>query len=78
MFADSMSVFNAALNLPDDDRASLAFQLLQSLKPAGVLSEDDPQLEPELQRRSEAFESGQSQAADWDDVAARLRKALEK
>jgi putative addiction module component (TIGR02574 family) len=78
MFADSMSVFNAALNLPDDDRANLAFQLLQSLKPAGVLSEDDPQLEAELQRRLEAFESGQSQAADWDDVAARLRKALEK
>jgi putative addiction module component (TIGR02574 family) len=78
MSADSSSIFDAALNLPDNDRANLAFQLLQSLKPASIMSDDDLQLDTELHRRLEAFESGQSQAAKWDDVAARMRKALEK
>ena len=78
MSADSASVFNAALNLSDDDRASLAFQLLQSLKPSGILPEGNPQFDMELQRRLAAYESGQSEAADWDDVALRLRKVFEE
>jgi putative addiction module component (TIGR02574 family) len=78
MSTDSANLFDAALQLPDDDRANLAYQLLQSLKPAGILDEDDSQLDVLLEQRLERYESGESQAADWDDVAARLRKSLGK
>jgi putative addiction module component (TIGR02574 family) len=76
MFADSPSIFDAALNLSDADRANLAYQLLQSLKPVGILHEGDSRFDSELQRRLAAYESGQSEAADWDEVALRLRKVL--
>ena len=76
MSTDSANVFDAALGLPDGDRASLAYQLLQSLKPHAVMSEDDPNFVDELERRVAAYERGDSVAADWDDVALRLRHAL--
>jgi hypothetical protein len=62
--------------MSDDDRANLAFQLLQTLKPVGVLGEGDPQLDDLLQNRVEQYESGQSAAAKWQDVALRLRAHL--
>jgi putative addiction module component (TIGR02574 family) len=77
MSSDSTLIFAAALSLPDDDRANLAYQLLQSLKPAGILDEDDPQMDDLLQRRIDDYESGQSDAADWEDVALRLRQTLD-
>jgi putative addiction module component (TIGR02574 family) len=76
MSTDSTFVFDAALNLSDDDRASLAYQLLQSLKPAGIRTECDPQLDEELERRLNAYESNQSGASDWQDVVPRLRQIL--
>jgi putative addiction module component (TIGR02574 family) len=78
MSTDSANLFDAALQLPDDDRANLAYQLLQSLKPAGVLAEDDSQFDAELEQRLARFERGESQAADWNDVAIRLRDSLGK
>jgi putative addiction module component (TIGR02574 family) len=78
MSTDSANLFDAALQLPDNDRANLAYQLLQSLKPAGVLSEDDSRFDAELEQRLTRYESGQSQAANWDEVARRLRESLGK
>jgi putative addiction module component (TIGR02574 family) len=78
MSTDSANLFDAALQLPADDRANLAYQLLQSLKPDGALSEDDSGFDAELEQRLARYESGQSQAADWDDVATRLRESLRK
>jgi len=78
MSTDSTNLFNAALQLPDDDRASLAYQLLQSLTPAGILNEDDSELDAQLKQRLERYQSGQSQAADWSEVSARLRDSLGK
>jgi putative addiction module component (TIGR02574 family) len=78
MSTDSANLFDAALQLSDDDRASLAFQLLQSLKPAGIPHEDDLQFDSELDQRLARYESGESKAADWNDVAARLRESLGK
>jgi putative addiction module component (TIGR02574 family) len=77
MSTDSTNLFDAALQL-HDDRANLAYQLLQSLKPAGVLAEDYSQFDAELEQRLARYESGESQAADWDVVAARLRESLGK
>jgi len=51
---------------------------LQSLKPPGVPSEGDPELEAELERRVAAYEAGETSASDWGEVSQRLRDQLEK
>jgi putative addiction module component (TIGR02574 family) len=78
MSTDSAFIFDAALHLSDDDRANLAYQLLQTLKPPRILDEDDPRLDDMLQRRIEKYESGESEASNWEDVAARLRQTLDR
>jgi putative addiction module component (TIGR02574 family) len=78
MSTDSTNLFDAALQLPDDDRASLAYCLLQSLKPPGISNEDSPAFDALLEERLARYERGESQAGDWDDVATRLRKSLGK
>ena len=45
MSTDSSHIFDAALGLSADDRASLAYRLLQSLKPPGVRSDSDAKFE---------------------------------
>jgi len=78
MSTDSSHVFDAALGLSDEDRASLAYRLLQSLRPPGGCSDMDPGFEAELERRVAHYESGKTQASDWDEVTSRLREALDK
>ena len=70
------SIVDAALNLSDPERASLAYRLLQSLKPPKVLSDGDSQFESELDRRVDDFEAGRSSASDWDQAASRLQAKL--
>jgi putative addiction module component (TIGR02574 family) len=72
------SIVDAALNLPDSERANLAYRLLQSLKPPKVLSDANSQFEPELDRRVEDYEAGRTTASDWEEVAARLQAKLKK
>jgi len=76
MSSDTPNIVDAALHLPDRERASLAYRLLQSLKPAEVLTEGDDAFTAELERRVESYEAGESPAADWDQVAARLEAKL--
>ena len=73
----STQIIDAALSLPPDQRAELAYRLLQSLKPPGVLSDDDPEFESELQHRIAAYEAGEMQASDWGTVSERIRKVLD-
>ena len=76
MSTDSPDFLDAALSLPDRERASLAYQLLQSLKPPELVSDGNVKFEAELERRVEDYEAGRTGASDWDDVAARLRTKL--
>jgi putative addiction module component (TIGR02574 family) len=78
MTVDPTQILSAALSLSDDERAGLAFRLLQSLKPAKVLSDEDPAFEGELDRRVDAYEAGETSASDWDEVSERVRDALKK
>ena len=78
MSTNSSHVFDAALGLSEEDRASLAYRLLQSLQPPGVSGDSDPGFERELDRRVADYDAGRTQASDWDDAAARLREALEQ
>ena len=76
MSTDSNRILDAALSLPPGERADLAYRLLQSLKPPGVWSIDDPAFDAELERRMAAYESGQTPAEDWETVSERVRQAL--
>jgi putative addiction module component (TIGR02574 family) len=78
MSTNTASIFDAAMNLPSSDRASLAFQLLQSLRPSSAISEQDDDFDAILERRAADYDAGGTSAADWNDVATRLRIALEK
>ena len=71
-------IYGTALALPKENRAELACQLLQSLKPPTALSDEEPGFSAELERRVEAYEAGETAASDWDDVSERLRQALLK
>ena len=73
---ESASLYEAALSLPEQQRADLAYRLLESLEPAAGLSETSPGFEDELERRMRAYEQGTTTASDWDAVSARLRAAL--
>lgn len=76
MSTDSASFFDAALNLPVSERATLAYELLRSLDPPAALKEEDPQFFQEIVRRAEEYEAGRAEASDWNDVADRLRGAI--
>ena len=69
-------VFDAALTMPEERRAALAYQLLLSLpQPSGsAISADD--FESELDRRVATYEAGDSVASDWKDVSDRIQSAL--
>lgn len=70
-------LFTAALALPQQARAELAEQLVESLgKPPGVWSLDDPGFEEELNRRWQAYKSGEMPAYDWKEVLSRVRASL--
>ena len=77
MSTERANVFDVALSLSEGDRAQLAYKLLQSLKPPAALSVEDPGFEDELERRVEAYRTGETSATDWDAVSDRLRQALE-
>ena len=64
MSNDSPQLYHAALSLTDSERADLAYQLLQSLRPADVLSEENPDYHHELERRMAAYEAGETTASD--------------
>ena len=76
MSSNSPDLFDAALNLPDVERANLAYQLLQSLKPPATICEEEGEFEEELERRVADYDAGRTMASDWDEVAARLQRAL--
>ena len=76
MSTNSPELFDAALSLSDVERATLAYQLLQSLKPPATIRDMDDKLEEELEKRVADYDAGKTQASNWEDVAARLQRAL--
>jgi putative addiction module component (TIGR02574 family) len=69
-------VVAAALSLPDGERASLAFQLLVSLRNPKAMSEDDAGVFEELERRSAACDRGEVTTSSWEEIAERVRAAV--
>jgi putative addiction module component (TIGR02574 family) len=76
MSTDPADVVDVALSLTEEERAELAYTLIQSLKPPRVLSDVDPEFEEDLERRVQAYEAGETSAEDWNTVSDRLRESL--
>jgi putative addiction module component (TIGR02574 family) len=76
MSTGASDILSAALSLSENDRASIALELLHSLRPPGVLSEDDPGFLEELERRSDAYDRDPSIGIPWDDVEPQIRQKL--
>lgn len=76
MSTDLPSIFAVALTLPDNERADLAFQLINSLPVPGIPIEQDVQFKDELERRLADFDSGITTPSCIDEVSERMRAAL--
>jgi putative addiction module component (TIGR02574 family) len=67
MTVQTKALFEAALSLPDSERALLADQLFQSLPPPPDELTDD-QLYAELQRRDAEAENDPSVTVSWSEM----------
>jgi putative addiction module component (TIGR02574 family) len=76
MATTSEDILKQLLSLPDETRAKLAEQLLESLEP---LDERNRRLwADEADSRVEAYERGEIQAKPGEEVFARLREKFPK
>jgi hypothetical protein len=62
------ALFEAALSLPEDQRRQLLVRLVDSIRPDGVMSDDDPGFHAELILR---INDG-SEAIPWSEVRGRI------
>jgi putative addiction module component (TIGR02574 family) len=62
----SETVVNAALALPEEERAMLAERLLESLPATGDVTDDD--LAAELERRRADVTGGTAEAVPWSQL----------
>jgi putative addiction module component (TIGR02574 family) len=67
MPSSSQAIFEAALALPEAERALLVERLLESLPPEPEELTDD-ELVAELERRSADFERGTADAIPWSEL----------
>ena len=66
------TVLDAALELPEDDRAAIAQTLLATLAP-DVDEADDEEFLAEIERRSEEARRDALSSVSWEDLNAILR-----
>ena len=77
MSTDAESLYQAALNLPEDERFHLASRLMESVE-----GERDPDYEEawgaEIARRVEEIDNGTAKMVSWEEVRAQLREGLDE
>jgi len=71
MDARSRQLLDAALALPDSERAILAAELIDSLDPSFDADHEKAWSE-EIARRVAALDGGQSKTIPWDEVLKRM------
>ena len=75
MSNSTQELLEAALRLPEDERADLAAHILESFAP--VPNDDESvAMAAELERRIAQMESGDVQPIPWEEVRKRLREGL--
>lgn len=71
MSRDLKTMFREAFELPENDRATLAGLLIESLEPPA-----DPDVQElwaeEAERRWREIESGEAETVPWEEVRSRL------
>ncbi|HEX3086378.1 MAG TPA: addiction module protein [Pyrinomonadaceae bacterium] len=71
------TILGTALELPADDRARIAAELIASLDEG-----EDPDVEAawasEIERRIDEVESGEAETISWEEARARIRAILAK
>ena len=67
MNAKTQEVLQAALSLPESDRAEIAASLIHSLESEADADADEAWAE-EIRRRLDAIDKGEVQLIPWDDV----------
>jgi len=71
-------ILSQTMQLPETDRAEIARQVLLTLPPAVVQEKLQSQWVAEIQARLAAYDRGDMEASDWDEVAARLEETLDR
>jgi putative addiction module component (TIGR02574 family) len=69
-------LWTQALQLPEQERAALARQLLLSLEPDDFGGRHEAAWEKELEARMAAIDEGRFAARDWREALADIRKSL--
>ncbi len=70
----SQELIDRGLQLPPDERERFANLLLDSLESGEV---EDPELQAEIQRRWDRYESGEERAYSLEEFQAELQKQIE-
>jgi putative addiction module component (TIGR02574 family) len=70
-------ILAAAMALSPGDRAELANRLFESVDDAGEL-EMDEEFEQTLIDRLAAYDRGEVEASDWEDVKMRIKASLDR
>ncbi len=68
MSSASHSVLDAALKLPEDERAAIAAALLESLGPAPADDESEDALADELERRLDECRCDPAATISWSEL----------
>lgn len=74
--APTQSAAVGATALPDAERVRLADMLMDSVKPAGVLSVDDPHFEAEISRRQREVADGTAVTYSIEETIDAIRQSL--
>jgi len=70
-------ILDQALELPAQDRAQLAAELLASLEPPGDL-DHEAAWAAEIERRARRVLAGESSSTPWEEARIRLRSLLDR
>jgi putative addiction module component (TIGR02574 family) len=71
MDAMSRQLLDAALTLPDSERATIAAELIDSLDPV-IDPNHEAAWSEEIARRIAALDSGEAKTIPWDEVLKRM------
>ena len=69
-------LWSQALALPEIDRLNLAQDLMASVKPSGVISVNDPNLEDVLAQRQQQLRDGTAATFSAEETIAAMRQAI--
>jgi putative addiction module component (TIGR02574 family) len=73
--ADTATLLDQALRLPEHERAKIAARLLESLDETAQ-SDVDEAWAAEIERRCAAVDAGELQTSDWKDVRERIEREI--